>query len=199
MDQTARPSSAAVMSPSVVVLLSDSDCSPSPSPRDLAACRQTGTVQQQPAAPLNCSTAVDAAMRQSSIDLDLANMVDLLSDDDADEAPVNGGDRGNGTAFAFAGQPSATAPRRSTSARRIRKPARFADTDDTEPASPPGRSRSGERPVCGSDGGGGGGSAYQWPSPPEDSFINDDGPAESLPISACDFPDPSPSTKRCVQ
>ena len=129
------------------------------------------------------------------MDQALANMVDL-SDDDPDVA-TGGEDRGGGAAVAAAGSPSGDQRRRSASARRTRKPARFADANDGEPASPRVMRASAERVDRGPDGAGGGG-AYQWPSPPEDSFI-DDGPAESMPISAVDFPDPSPPAKRCGQ
>jgi hypothetical protein len=195
---TARPSPPTAHSPCVVDLLSDSDTAPSPNPRGIAACRPTAgpaTAAQQPAGAPNHSTAADAAIRRNSIDLALANMVDLLSDDDDDDA-IGGEDRHRGTEVAFAGPSTEPVPRRSTSARRIRKPARFTDTDDAEPASPRVMRGSAERADRGPNGDGGG--AYQWPSPPEDSFI-DDGPAESLSVSACDFPDPSPPAKRCGQ
>ena len=199
LPSTARPSPPAAHSPCVVDLLSDSDTAPSPNPRDAAAYGPTAgpaTAQEQPAAAPNHITADHAATRRSSIDQALANMVDLLSDDDADDA-LGGKVCDGGAAVEGAGPTAGPLPHRSTSARRIRKPARFADADDVEPASPQAMRGSAEHTGRGPDDGGSGGGAYQWPSPPEDSFF-DDGPAESLPMSACDFHDPSPPPKRCA-
>ena len=181
--------------PSVVDLLSDSDMAPSPTARDAAACPELSlhSPPQQQAAPMQRdSTAAAGAVRSPSVNRLLADMVDLLSgsDDEADAALAAAlATAGDCDAAMAAGSPQASPLRRKSSSRRIRKPARFKDTD-AELASPPARQsaqlsdgRAGDGPTA-------------WPSPPEDSFIDDE-PAISVPADIDDATDPSPQQKRC--
>ena len=187
---------AASPAPSVVDLLSDSDMAPSPTARDAAAGSQSPAHlrAQQAAAPMpRDGTAADTAGRSPSVDRLLADMVDLLSgseDDDQDAALAAAlAAEGACEAATAAGSPAASPPRRKSSSRRVRKPARFKDAD-AGLVSPP-AAQSAQR-----SGGGAGRGPTVWPSPPEDSFINDDEPAHSAPADVDDAPDPSPQPKR---
>ncbi len=136
----------------------------------------------------------DTAVRSPSIDRLLADMVDLLSgseDDDPDAALAAAlAAEGDREAAAAAGSPAGSPPRRKSSSRRVRKPARFKDAE-AGLGSPP-AAQSAQRSDGGADRG-----PTVWPSPPEDSFINDDEPAISAPPDVDHAPDPSPQPKRC--
>ena len=189
--------SAAVTSPapSVVDLLSDSDTAPSPTARDASAGRLTGADPSAlvlPAPEQPHSPAAAAAIRSPSVNRLLADMVDLLSgsDDEPDAAMAAAlAEEEDCKAATAAGSPAASPPRRKSSSRRVRKPARFKDAGAGLVTSP--TRESSQRSGGAADAG-----PTVWPSPPEDSFINDH-PADSVPVSPEDAPIPSPRAKRC--
>ena len=181
--------------PSVVDLLSDSDIAPSPDAHDTIAGRRladTSPTHGLPALGQQDSAPAAAAARSPSVKRLLEDMVDLLSasDDDQDAALAAALAAEGDCAVAMAGSPRLSPPRRKSSSRRIRKPARFKDADAVL-ASPAAGRQSAEREGTAAEGG-----PTIWPSPPEDSFI-EDAPTDSAPVSPCDMPDVSLSPKRC--
>ena len=181
--------------PSVVDLLSDSDIAASPDARDAVTGLHVAAYPPAPHLPApqqqdRTDAAADA--RPPSVMRLLEGMVDLLSasDDDQDAALAAALAAEGDCDAAMAGLPCASPPRRKSSNRRIRKPARFKDPD-AGPASPTAERRSAQRDAGGADCG-----PTVWPSPPEDSFIND-APADSAPVSPNDVTDPSLPPKRC--